>query len=103
MLPDVDGRSWIETLERLVALDIEFLVEGHGLIHTERREYSRYPGCRHPSQPQGGARGKAALSQMARPWRIGRYGLGVRPTTQAIEGPPRSEHFRDGSSVSVAH
>jgi glyoxylase-like metal-dependent hydrolase (beta-lactamase superfamily II)/predicted DCC family thiol-disulfide oxidoreductase YuxK len=36
--PDVDSRKWIETLERLLQLDIEILVEGHGLIHTERRD-----------------------------------------------------------------
>jgi glyoxylase-like metal-dependent hydrolase (beta-lactamase superfamily II)/predicted DCC family thiol-disulfide oxidoreductase YuxK len=34
--PDVDSRAWIETLRRLLELDIEILVEGHGHIHTLR-------------------------------------------------------------------
>ncbi len=34
--PDVDSRAWIETLRRLLDLDIEILVEGHGHIHTLR-------------------------------------------------------------------
>ena len=36
--PDVDSRSWIQTLERLLELDIEILIEGHGLIQTERED-----------------------------------------------------------------
>lgn len=32
--PDVDSRIWIETLQRLLELDIDTLVEGHGHIHT---------------------------------------------------------------------
>jgi glyoxylase-like metal-dependent hydrolase (beta-lactamase superfamily II) len=36
--PDVDSRLWIETLERLLALDIEILIEGHGHIHTLRAD-----------------------------------------------------------------
>jgi glyoxylase-like metal-dependent hydrolase (beta-lactamase superfamily II) len=34
--PDVDSRAWIDTLHRLLELDIEILVEGHGFIHTLR-------------------------------------------------------------------
>jgi glyoxylase-like metal-dependent hydrolase (beta-lactamase superfamily II) len=34
--PDVDSRAWIDTLRRLLDLDIEILVEGHGHIHTLR-------------------------------------------------------------------
>jgi glyoxylase-like metal-dependent hydrolase (beta-lactamase superfamily II) len=34
--PDVDSRAWIETLRRLLELDIEILIEGHGHIHTLR-------------------------------------------------------------------
>jgi glyoxylase-like metal-dependent hydrolase (beta-lactamase superfamily II)/predicted DCC family thiol-disulfide oxidoreductase YuxK len=34
--PDVDSRAWIDTLHRLLMLDIEILVEGHGHIHTLR-------------------------------------------------------------------
>lgn len=36
--PDVDCRKWLETLERLQALDIEILVEGHGHVHTLRED-----------------------------------------------------------------
>jgi glyoxylase-like metal-dependent hydrolase (beta-lactamase superfamily II)/predicted DCC family thiol-disulfide oxidoreductase YuxK len=36
--PDVDSRKWIDTLERLLQLDVEILIEGHGLIHTERKD-----------------------------------------------------------------
>jgi glyoxylase-like metal-dependent hydrolase (beta-lactamase superfamily II)/predicted DCC family thiol-disulfide oxidoreductase YuxK len=36
--PDVDSRAWIETLERLLKLDIEILIEGHGFIHTLRKD-----------------------------------------------------------------
>jgi glyoxylase-like metal-dependent hydrolase (beta-lactamase superfamily II) len=32
--PDVDSLNWIETLERLLGLGVEILVEGHGHIHT---------------------------------------------------------------------
>jgi hypothetical protein len=38
--PDVDSRAWIETLRRLLDLDIEILVEGHGHIHTLRPDIS---------------------------------------------------------------
>jgi glyoxylase-like metal-dependent hydrolase (beta-lactamase superfamily II) len=42
--PDVDSRSWIQTLERLLELDIEILIEGHGFIHTERQDIPDIPG-----------------------------------------------------------
>ena len=42
--PDVDSRKWIESLERLMELDIEILVEGHGHIHTLRSDISDFPG-----------------------------------------------------------
>jgi glyoxylase-like metal-dependent hydrolase (beta-lactamase superfamily II)/predicted DCC family thiol-disulfide oxidoreductase YuxK len=32
--PDVDSLNWIQTLERLLGLGVEILVEGHGHIHT---------------------------------------------------------------------
>ena len=32
--PDVDSLAWIETLQRLLDLGVEILVEGHGHIHT---------------------------------------------------------------------
>jgi glyoxylase-like metal-dependent hydrolase (beta-lactamase superfamily II)/predicted DCC family thiol-disulfide oxidoreductase YuxK len=36
--PDVDSLLWIETLERLLELGVDILVEGHGHIHTLSRE-----------------------------------------------------------------
>ena len=36
--PDVDSLAWIETLERLIELGVEILVEGHGHIHTLSRD-----------------------------------------------------------------
>jgi glyoxylase-like metal-dependent hydrolase (beta-lactamase superfamily II) len=42
--PDVDSRKWIETLERMLELDIEILIEGHGLIHTLREDIPDIPG-----------------------------------------------------------
>jgi len=42
--PDVDSKSWIETLERMLSFDIEILIEGHGLIHTLRSDIPDIPG-----------------------------------------------------------
>lgn len=42
--PDVDSRKWLDSLERLLALDIEILVEGHGHIHTLRPDVPDFPG-----------------------------------------------------------
>jgi glyoxylase-like metal-dependent hydrolase (beta-lactamase superfamily II) len=42
--PDVDSLRWIATLERLLALEIEVLVEGHGHIHTLRPDFPDVPG-----------------------------------------------------------
>lgn len=42
--PDVDSRKWIETLESLLALDIEVLVEGHGHVHTLRTDFPDIAG-----------------------------------------------------------
>ncbi len=42
--PDVDSRKWLETLERLMELDIEILVEGHGHIHTLRNDIPDFSG-----------------------------------------------------------
>jgi glyoxylase-like metal-dependent hydrolase (beta-lactamase superfamily II)/predicted DCC family thiol-disulfide oxidoreductase YuxK len=35
---DVDHAAWEASLERLAALDVEILVEGHGHVHTERAD-----------------------------------------------------------------
>ena len=42
--PDVDSRKWLVSLERLMELDIEILVEGHGHIHTLRADIPDFPG-----------------------------------------------------------
>jgi len=36
--PDVDSLVWIESLERMLALEVEILVEGHGHIYTLRED-----------------------------------------------------------------
>ena len=51
--PDVDSRKWIGTLERMLELEIEILVEGHGFIHTLRPDVPDFPGLvirRHPRE-----------------------------------------------------
>jgi glyoxylase-like metal-dependent hydrolase (beta-lactamase superfamily II)/predicted DCC family thiol-disulfide oxidoreductase YuxK len=42
--PDVDSLKWIDTLERLLSLQIDVLVEGHGHIHTLRADFPEIPG-----------------------------------------------------------
>jgi glyoxylase-like metal-dependent hydrolase (beta-lactamase superfamily II)/predicted DCC family thiol-disulfide oxidoreductase YuxK len=42
--PDVDSRKWLLSLEYLMTLDIEILVEGHGHIHTLRADIPDFPG-----------------------------------------------------------
>jgi glyoxylase-like metal-dependent hydrolase (beta-lactamase superfamily II)/predicted DCC family thiol-disulfide oxidoreductase YuxK len=42
--PDVDSRKWLVSLERLMELDIEILIEGHGHIHTLRSDIPDFPG-----------------------------------------------------------
>jgi glyoxylase-like metal-dependent hydrolase (beta-lactamase superfamily II)/predicted DCC family thiol-disulfide oxidoreductase YuxK len=42
--PDVDSRKWLVSLERLMELDIEILVEGHGHIHTLRTDIPDFSG-----------------------------------------------------------
>jgi glyoxylase-like metal-dependent hydrolase (beta-lactamase superfamily II) len=41
--PDVDSLIWIQTLERLLDLGVEILVEGHGHIHTLSSEIPDIP------------------------------------------------------------
>jgi len=41
--PDVDSHKWLVSLERLMELDIEILVEGHGHIHTLRADIPDFP------------------------------------------------------------
>jgi len=42
--PDVDSLKWLASLELLIELDIEILVEGHGHIHTLRADIPDFPG-----------------------------------------------------------
>lgn len=42
--PDVDSLKWLVSLERLMELDIEILVEGHGHIHTLRADIPDFSG-----------------------------------------------------------
>lgn len=42
--PDVDSHLWLNTLDRLMELDIEILIEGHGHIHTLRPDIPDIPG-----------------------------------------------------------
>jgi glyoxylase-like metal-dependent hydrolase (beta-lactamase superfamily II)/predicted DCC family thiol-disulfide oxidoreductase YuxK len=42
---DVDSLKWMETLERLLELDIEVLVEGHGHVHTLRAGFPEIAGA----------------------------------------------------------
>jgi glyoxylase-like metal-dependent hydrolase (beta-lactamase superfamily II) len=42
--PDVDIVHWMETLERLLQLKIEIMVEGHGHIRTLRSDIREIPG-----------------------------------------------------------
>jgi len=55
--PDVDSRKWLASLERLMELDIEVLVEGHGHVHTLRAEVPDFPGVVVRQDP------KTAISQ----------------------------------------
>ena len=55
--PDVDSRKWLVSLERLMELDIEILVEGHGHVHTLRADIPDFPGVVIRQDP------KAAISQ----------------------------------------
>jgi hypothetical protein len=55
--PDVDSRKWLDSLERLMELDIDILVEGHGHIHTLRADIPDFPGIVIREHP------KAALAQ----------------------------------------
>ncbi len=56
--PDVDSRKWIETLERLLTLDIEVLVEGHGHVHTMRPDFPDIAGVVIREHPKDALREK---------------------------------------------
>jgi len=42
--PDVDSKKWLVSLERLMELDIQIMVEGHGHVHTLRPDIPDFPG-----------------------------------------------------------
>ena len=56
--PDVDSRKWLVSLERLMELDIEILIEGHGHIHTLRTDVPDFPGVVIRQNPQVAIREK---------------------------------------------
>jgi glyoxylase-like metal-dependent hydrolase (beta-lactamase superfamily II) len=39
-----DGHAWLGTLRRLLDLDFDLMVEGHGRVHTLRRDVPAMPG-----------------------------------------------------------
>ena len=49
--PDVDSNAWIATLERLISLKPEVMVEGHGHVHTLRTDIEDVPGVIHRQDP----------------------------------------------------
>jgi glyoxylase-like metal-dependent hydrolase (beta-lactamase superfamily II) len=51
--PDVDSRKWLVSLERLMELDVEILVEGHGHIHTLRADIPDFPWSSDPRRSEG--------------------------------------------------
>jgi hydroxyacylglutathione hydrolase len=50
--PDVDSCKWIDTLERLLTLDIAVLVEGHGHVYTLRPDFPEIVGVVIRENPQ---------------------------------------------------
>ena len=56
--PDVDSLKWIASLERLLALDIEVLVEGHGHVHTLRPDFPEIAGVVIRQDPRAALRQK---------------------------------------------
>ena len=41
---ETDGHAWLRTLRRLLDLDFDLMVEGHGRVHTLRRDVPAIPG-----------------------------------------------------------
>jgi glyoxylase-like metal-dependent hydrolase (beta-lactamase superfamily II) len=41
---ETDGNAWLGTLRRLLDLDFDLMVEGHGRVHTLRRDVPAIPG-----------------------------------------------------------
>jgi glyoxylase-like metal-dependent hydrolase (beta-lactamase superfamily II)/predicted DCC family thiol-disulfide oxidoreductase YuxK len=64
--PDVDSHKWLASLERLLELDIEILVEGHGHIHTLRPDIPDFPGVVIREHPRDAIREKLCYLQWLR-------------------------------------
>ena len=56
--PDVDSCKWIDTLERLLSLEIEVLVEGHGHVYTLRPDFPEITGVVIREDPHAALRQK---------------------------------------------
>ncbi|MGQ0574108.1 MAG: DCC1-like thiol-disulfide oxidoreductase family protein [Pseudonocardia sp.] len=80
--PDVDSRKWITTLERLLDLDVEVMVEGHGHVHSVRRDIRAVPGVVVRSDPRAALEEKLGfLRWLAERIELARDdGAGVRAT-----------------------
>ena len=64
--PDVDSLKWIETLERLLTLEIDVLVEGHGHVHTLRPDYPDIAGVVIREDPRAALEKKLAYLRWLR-------------------------------------
>jgi hydroxyacylglutathione hydrolase len=64
--PDVDSRKWLTTLERLLELEIEILVEGHGHVHTLRADIPDFPGVVIRQDPRAAIAEKLAYMRWLR-------------------------------------
>ena len=64
--PDVDSRKWLTTLQRLLELDIEILVEGHGHVHTLRPDVPDFPGVVIRQDPRAAIAEKLAYMRWLR-------------------------------------
>ncbi len=64
--PDVDSRKWLATLERLLELEIEILVEGHGHVHTLRPDIPDFPGVVIRQDPRAAIAEKLAYMRWLR-------------------------------------
>jgi len=49
---DVDSRAWMLTLRRLLDLDVAVMVEGHGHVHTLRKDVPEVPGVVQRADPR---------------------------------------------------
>ena len=55
---DVDSRAWMTTLEHLLDLNASVMVEGHGHVHTLRRDIPPIPGVVQRTDPRRAIEGK---------------------------------------------